>query len=568
MLLDKLVEYQKRSDESLPPGYQRKPVPWIISLDASGVLQGIERTSTGAGSRRDRGRTYVVPDVLRASGIRPILLVDRADYALGLLEPDAKEARKKRVPECHRQFVELVEECAAETNSGSVRAVLAFLRSLNLDALGLPEELSPSDIVAFDVAGGFPHDLDSVKGFWARRLAASSGGTLFQCLVCGQLKEAVDRHPIKIKGIPGGQTSGMSLVSANAPAFESYGLEASLISPICRECAEGYANGMNALISGENTHLREGETVYVFWTRSGKDTGVKPLLFEPDAGRVQNLLSSAYWGREPAMSEDDLEAFYATALSASGGRVVVRDWLETTLARARYHLARYFLLQGLGPDTQPFSIGRLRRSLDPPSRRRVPGEKDPVGANITRWLIRCALLGEPLPDGLLYQAVRRNRAEQRVASARAALIKMVLLRNQQHIDEEGQMDIETRQHPAYLCGRLLALLEIAQRRAIRNLNASIVDRNYGAASASPAYVFPMLMKNARHHFAKFKEGEQGLRVWLESQIGEVCAQIGVSFPRTFSLEEQGRFALGYYYQRWGRRDANAPEASEDTEDQQ
>src|SRR5581483_10908569 len=115
--------------------------------------------------------------------------------------------------------------------------------------------------------------------------------------------------------------------------------------------------------------------------------------------------------------------FYAAALSASGARVTVRDWLDTTVGAARESLGRYFGLQRIvgpyGEEGAPLGVWTLAAATvrDP--------AKDLAPATVPA-LLRLALGGGVLPVGLLHQAVRRNYAEQEVTRPRAALIKMVL----------------------------------------------------------------------------------------------------------------------------------------------
>jgi CRISPR-associated protein Csd1 len=276
---------------------------------------------------------------------------------------------------------------------------------------------------------------------------------------------------------------------------------------------------------------------------------------------VESLIGSHRLGRQSTLEPEEVAAFYAASVSASGGRVVLRDWLETTLSNAYRNLARYFLLQKL-PHQEPFSLSRLRQSLTPPRSSRTTDQRDSLPAIITRWLVRCALLGGTLPHGLLYQAVRRNRAEQGVTPARAALIKMVLLSPlaDESINQEGHMDNDTRHQPAYLCGRLLALLEQAQAAALGNPNTTLVDRFYGAASSTPASVFGLLLKNAQAHLSKLRHEREGTYYYLQRELGQVMEQLP-GFPYTLDLRKQGLFALGYYYQRqerFRRRDAAEP----------
>lgn len=121
--------------------------------------------------------------------------------------------------------------------------------------------------------------------------------------------------------------------------------------------------------------------------------------------------------------------------------------------------------------------------------------------------------------------------------------------------------------PGYVLGRLFSLLENAQRAALGDkLNATIRDRYYGAASATPANVFPMLLRNAQHHLGRLRKDKPGLAINIERDIGETIAQLA-DFPRSLRIEAQGRFAIGYYHQtqaRFARSDAPAQEDHEDT----
>lgn len=105
-------------------------------------------------------------------------------------------------------------------------------------------------------------------------------------------------------------------------------------------------------------------------------------------------------------------------------------------------------------------------------------------------------------------------------------------------------------HPGYLLGRLFAELESAQRGALgKEVNATIRDRYYGAASATPASIFPMLLRNVQHHLSNMRKKEKGgLAHKIESEIRIIIAGLGDSFPKSLPIEDQGRFAIGYYHQ--------------------
>jgi len=120
----------------------------------------------------------------------------------------------------------------------------------------LPPDFDPGATVTFTVDGRFPINEGAVQEFWANENdPASQGGPVMQCIVCGRQRAVLSRLPGKIKGVRGGQSSGTPVISANAPAFESYGLSESLVAPTLRRVARGLHRGANRLL-GRRCHAR------------------------------------------------------------------------------------------------------------------------------------------------------------------------------------------------------------------------------------------------------------------------------------------------------------------------
>lgn len=561
MLLQRLVEYAGRLP--LPPTlYSEGPTRYIIELDTTGRLRSREPTDTADPSspRSRRGVRRLVPQVQRAVKIQPLLLADKADYTLGIARDDASERARERAQVCHQAYVELLDRCAAATAEPAVQAVQAFLHNDPLGQLELPADFDPSAIITFRVGEVFPIDLPSVQAFWASQhdpAGAGSSAPRMQCLICGEQRPVLERLQGKIKGIPGGQTSGTSIISANAPAFESYGLEASLIAPTCARCGEKFTKAANALLADDHKRLILGSAAFIFWTREDIGFSVLDFLTTPQAEDVRLLLDSVRTGRRTDVDPVD---FYAAVLAASGSRAAVRDWIDTTVGLVRHHLASWFerqrIVEPWGQKPVPLGLRALALAT-------VREAKD-LPPTVPRALLRCALTGAPLPPQLLYEAVRRNRAEQGITRPRAALIKLVLLsQNSTRDHKEGFMVELDRDNPdpAYRCGRLLAVLEAVQRAALgRKLNTTVVDRFYGSASSAPAMVFGRLLRGAQPHLGKLKRDRPEAYYALQARLEEILSGLP-AFPRTLTLEQQGVFSLGYYHQR-AFSPAKAKEASE------
>ncbi len=168
---------------------------------------------------------------------------------------------------------------------------------------------------------------------------------------------------------------------------------------------------------------------------------------------------------------------------------------------------------------------------------------------VPRALIRNALIGTPLPGSLLSQVVKRVRAEQAVSHERATLIKMVLASQDAQGRENTLVELdEGNTDAAYLCGRLLAVLDSIQRAALGPRNATIIDRFFGTASTAPVSVFGRLVRGAQPHLAKLRRDRPGTYHALDNRMQEIISRITV-FPRTLTLHQQGLFILGFYHQK-------------------
>jgi CRISPR-associated protein Csd1 len=425
--------------------------------------------------------------------------------------------------------------------------------------LSLPADYNAGANVTFVVDGVFVVDLPAVQEFWAAENAP--GDTVMQCIVCGQQRRVLPSLQTPIKGAPGGQASGTAIISANKDAFESYGLERSLIAPTCASCAESFTRGINDLLANRQHSIITGGAALVFWTKDDNPFSLRDWLDTPHPEQVRALIEAVRSGKP--LPQVDATAFYAAILSGSGGRTVVRDWIDATVAEVKQRLAYWFAGQSVvgpwGEEPKSWGVFALAAAT-------VRDASKDLGPVTPRALWRAALAATPVPSSLLWQAVQRNRAEGKVTAQRAALIKLVLCSNE--LDEAARRIMEEKMtqlnldnpNPAYLCGRLLAVLEEAQAAALPGIKAGIVDRFYGTASSAPASVFGRLLRGAQAHLGKLQRDRPSAYRAIQRRLEE--AQSGLTaFPRTLTLEEQGLFALGYYHQRAYDR-AQAKDAAE------
>lgn len=546
MLLEQLLAYARVPEVAaeLPPvGYAPRRVKWLITLSLDGKCRYLMNTATAGKGKESRGIEIMIPDLVRTSGIAPRLLADTASYVLGIAEP----CRKERAAEQHRAFVEAVRSCLSATGHPYVAAVLRFLEGLPDTWNGnVPEDIAPADNVTFEVEGQLVVDLPEVRAYWAevRRAEAEKGQPERICLVCKQRRPVMEIMPVAIQGVPGTNPSGAALISANCDAFEPYGMKGAHHAPLCFNCAERTHRGLNHLLASRRNTWRGQKLVYTAWTTGEENFDLMALLAKPDPHVVVELLKSLGSGKQPVVG-GEAERLYALALSGNVARVVIRDWLDTTVPEIKRRVARFFALQRLvdveGGYCPPVGIYALARATE------RTDEKKPFIDDAASALFRSVLHGYPLPEMLLYKAVQRIRQEQSISRVRAILIKMVLT-EKLGLEEDALVSLDpNRPEAAYHCGRLLAVYERLQEAA--NNSSNLVSRYFGLASTAPAAGFASLNRLAQAHLAKLnRQGKRVVARAIEAQIMEIKARIG-EMPTALTIGEQGLFDLGYWHQR-------------------
>lgn len=573
MLLPALIEYEQRKvreDESfevqlgvVPSGYQRQAVKVFVELDADGKFVRL-RPTAGSDPKKDRGRIFVVPHVMRSSAIRPKLLADNAEYVFGIARK--ADEHDPKVAQRHQAFVEAVRECFETTGNPRVGAVLRYLTDAQSPP-SLGDSFDPTSNYSFMIGERRPFEDEDVQAYWASKTIGSGeltgDGDEAESMISGSVGQLMSAEPVKIKGIPGGQVSGMNLVSANAPAFLSYGLDSSAQAPILALEAETYANGLNRLLSDDSTHYSIGPVVYVFWTGQGDVPPVADALAGGSAvdllgldddtslrsGRpdqVRTRLKSIWTGEGHSLVLDS--EFFAAALSASGSRVVIRSFVQSTVRelmdRLAYFFAAQILVQWDGSAPKPQGIYPLAASL-------VRNFKKEASPQTIGNLVAFALSGARLPYDFLARLAGRNRAERRVTYPRAVLTKMTLI--SLGVISMGELEKVDESNPdvGYQLGRLLAVLDGIQRSALgKGVNTTLSDRFYGSMSTAPLSVFGRIMQGVQPHLARLRKERPGAYYRAATALEEVAGRIDAnSVPRVLTLEQQALFALGYYHQK-------------------
>ncbi len=268
----------------------------------------------------------------------------------------------------------------------------------------------------------------------------------------------------------------------------------------------------------------------------------EPFKDNPDLGTaaVATLLKAPKTGA--GSFEDDDTRFYVLGLAPNAARIAVRFWHVKTVGELAVNIRRHFDdLRIVHAPHEPETLSLFRLLVATA----MLGKSENIPPNLGGDVMRSVIEGLPYPQTLLSGAIRRIRAEQEITYPRAAIIKACI--NRQSGKEELKVALdENNTNTAYRLGRLFAVLERIQERANPGINATIRDRYYGAASGTPVTVFSTLLKLKNHHLAKLEN--KGEAINYEKLLGQIIDGV-IDFPAQLALQDQGRFAIGYYHQR-------------------
>jgi len=571
-------------------GFSEEKIGWIIILSREGDWIDLKPHLTV--EKKPKPKLMDVPRAeKRTSGIKANFLWDKTAYTLGVnANPDKTVAKTQPFllsEDTFNAFREKHLTLLRDTQDSGLLALYRFLEKwqpAQFQNIAIADKITMLDskiVFQLDGAHHYIHESEVAGVLWARLLQNDDSEMGF-CLIDGKTAPIARLHPV-IKGLPGDeQKAGGNIVSFNKKSFASFGKEQGANAPISERAAFTYTTVLNYLLRRENGHCLDrtiGDASTVFWAEAADNGNAEAEeaffadVMEVSDGtenqKIFDILQQIAKDRPlkeitPELHEDT--RFYILGLAPNTSRISIRFWLNTTFGQLAQNLADHW--RDLAIEPCPWKI--------PPSLWRLLTHTAPLGKTenispiLASEMTRAIISGTPYPMSLLAQLLARIRADhigsyknlpegaaQRIAldkanGLRIAMIKAILARKfRKGLIKEGvpmSLDKESTNR-AYLLGRMFAVLERIQYQALGDINASIADRYYGSASAVPFSVFPRLLVGARHHLSRLRKDKPGLAVNLDKDLGEIIAALPEHYPRHFSIDEQGRFSIGYYQQK-------------------
>ena len=567
MILQALVQYYEvllAKGKIARPGWTSAKISWGLELSPKGQLLAVHSLQT----EQPKGKKMVlapqsmkVPEqVKRASGVAANFLCDNSSYCLGI---DAK-GKPARSLQCFAACRELHLKILKDVPGNAAQALCAFFESWEpekaADSPALAQdmdEICKGGNIVFLVDGGFAQEDPDIIAAWQAFQGQSSEKDSIRCLVTGQKASLARLHP-SIKGVMGAQSSGASLVSFNAPSFESYGHEQGANAPVGSYAAFAYTQALNYLIADRDHMQRAGDTTLVFWAENAEPACqdfFNMSLFLTDA---ENISESDFAAAVKKLARgeavdwentrlDPNARFYILGLSPNAARLSVRFFWQNSFGKFLENVQKHYdRLEIIRPSYDKFPYlsiyWLLQETVNKNSRNATPAPQ------LAGDVLRSVLNDAPYPATLRNAVNLRIHADHEVTRGRAAILKAYYTKNQNKLCPKEVLTMELNKDSKYLpyvLGRLFSVLEAVQNAANPNINTTIKDRYFNSACATPAMVFPTLINLAQKHLKKLKPNQV---TYYNKQIGELMERIPCTYPAHLTLPEQGAFQIGYYHQ--------------------
>lgn len=563
---ENLVEEEKVSKQ----GWCSAKVSYEIELSKEGEIKNIIclKIEEERGKKTViRPQNLLVPEmVTRSSGVSANFLCDNAKYLLGISQEN-DEKNKKRAEECFLSAKDKHLSLLNHAEGEMAKAICLFFQNWKPEkAMEYPkisenwEDITDGSNLVFGMGTHYAQDDVQIKQIWDNRKKEINQEAKGICLVTGE-QEEISRIHRGIKGVPGAQSSGAALVSFNAPSFESYGKEQSYNAPVGKYAEFAYTTALNYLLSDRKYSLQIGDTMVVFWAESGKTDYQDAFLecMEPPVDNqeeLKGLFERIQEGKPIIIKGNELnpeQRFFILGLAPNAARLSVRFFYENSfgkiLTNISEHYKRMEIIKPKWEENQYLGVQEMlfetvnKKSTD----------KKPI-SNMAAMTFRAILSGDRYPARLYSDTLIRIRAEQdekKLSWKRMSIVKTYLIHNYKWKEGHNHMGLnEESNEIAYVLGRLFSVLESIQADANPGIQATIRDRYFNSACGTPATVFPILIKLKNSHMKKIGREKEGTKKYYEKLFADIMWKINEQegFPKRLSLEEQGKFALGYYHQ--------------------
>lgn len=573
MILKALYDYYHRCGDLAPQGKEYKEISFIIILDTDGNLVDVEDARS---EDRKHGTSFLVVKGVRSGTTpKPYLFWDNVEYTCNYVAPNPKKSPEEQAELQRKATVKhnaLVEKFKAISSkypeNKAFKAVCLFYENgglENLYAHHMWQQIIKKPIVNISYRIDGELGIVAEESELAIEVAESSDNENEEkpavCIITGKPCDPVESN--SPTPIPDSQATARLVSFQINSGYDSYGKQKGLNAPISKEAEASYTTALNRLLSkGSQNKYVIGNRILVFWGSSNSKASImlenalaKELsgfgnvldeMEEDDDPNIQveavkEMFQSIYSGKVSGALTD---RFYILGLAPNSARIAVTHWSDCSLKDFAANMLKHhedMEIADTRKDKKPYTgLYNILRTIT------VNGKVSDIKTNLPEAILKSIVEGCPYPYSLMQQVILRVRADHRVDTVRAAIVKAYLNR----IDRSKQKQLtamlnKEEKNIGYLCGRLFAVLEYTQRKA--SGISTVADKYYGSAMSGPAKVFPTLGNLTVHHLNKINS--PGFRVYIEKLTREILGKLPhATFPAQLDINNQGAFMIGYHLQ--------------------
>ena len=597
MLIRSLCDYydiQSARGEAASDIMSEQPVHWMVMLTPDGRVADIIDRRIEESVPQKNGKVKIVkkpivvslPKRTQKTGIDANIIEHRPLYIFGLnydakigLTPDDKTGKARK---SHEAFVKKNLEFFDGIDSEIARAYVNFIKNWvpeneteNEQLKKLGKEYQGSYYI-FALDGSPECKLHKDKAVLAKyeeimakaaAEAAESDDGIMMCPIEGERLRAARIHD-KIKGIKGGNSVGAVLVNFNSSAFESYGKSQSMNSGISEKAMKKYTSSLNKLLADPMHHIYSDDMTVVFFAMKHDDKAECDLFSDylnssnavtedstkADVKAVsENIYHKGQTGNAQAL-DDDVDNgvdFFVAGFTPNGSRICQKFMVRNKFGKIIDNVKQHQQDVAICGSNGEIPLWRINKELV------SPNSANAISPALQSDIFQAILNGTNYPYTLLETVVRRvctdsdtdSNNKIKINEVRAGLIKAFINRKARLNGDKEEITMsldKENKNPAYLCGRLFAVLEKIQLEATDvKLNRTIKDAYFSSASSRPALIMPRLIDLSNYHLRKLKEGRA---IDFSKLINEIMGKIKDSLPTNLSIMEKGKFQLGYFQQ--------------------
>lgn len=597
MLIRSLCDYydiRSARGEAASDIMSEQPVHWMVMLTPDGRVADIIDKRIEESVSQKNGKVKIVkkpivvslPKRTQKTGIDANIIEHRPLYIFGLnydakigLTPDDKTGKARK---SHEAFVKKNLEFFDGIDSEIARAYVNFIKNWvpeneteNEQLKKLGKEYQGSYYI-FALDGSPECKLHKDKAvlakyekFMAKAAAetAESDDGIMMCPIEGERLRAARIHD-KIKGIKGGNSVGAVLVNFNSSAFESYGKSQSMNSGISEKAMKKYTSSLNKLLADPMHHIYSDDMTVVFFAMKHDDkaecdlfngylnssNGVTEDSTKADVKAVsENIYYKGQTGNAQVLDKDVDNGvdFFVAGFTPNSSRICQKFMVRNKFGKIIDNVKQHQQDMAICGSNSEIPLWRINKELV------SPNSANAISPALQSDIFQAILNGTNYPYTLLETVVRRvctdsdtdSNNKIKINEVRAGLIKAFINRKARLNGDKEEITMsldKENKNPAYLCGRLFAVLEKIQLEATDvKLNRTIKDAYFSSASSRPALIMPRLIDLSNYHLRKLKEGRV---IYFSKLINEIMGKIKDSLPTNLSIMEKGKFQLGYFQQ--------------------